>query len=108
MLTVLALLGVVAVLGVAAAVATRDDALLRPAPPDRADVELPARPLRPDDVTGVRFGMALRGYRMSEVDRVLDRLAAELADRDRMLADAAPPPRLGPGVEPGEPAVDPA
>ncbi|MBC7375243.1 MAG: DivIVA domain-containing protein, partial [Frankiales bacterium] len=40
----------------------------------------------PEDVAGVRFAMAPRGYRMAEVDEVLDRLAAELADRDRRLA----------------------
>jgi hypothetical protein len=31
--------------------------------------------------------MAPRGYRMSEVDAVLERLAEELADRDRQLAE---------------------
>jgi DivIVA domain-containing protein len=82
-LTVLVVLGVLVVIGVAAVVATRDDGLLAPAPPDRADVVLPERRLGADDVTGLRFGLALRGYRMAEVDRVLDRLAAELADRDR-------------------------
>ena len=34
----------------------------------------------------VRFGMALRGYRMAEVDDLLDRLAAELRERDARLA----------------------
>jgi DivIVA domain-containing protein len=45
-----------------------------------------------EDITGVRFDTALRGYRMDQVDDVLDRLQqrleereAELADRDREL-----------------------
>ncbi len=39
-----------------------------------------------DDLERVRFGMALRGYRMAEVDALLDRLAAELRERDARLA----------------------
>jgi DivIVA domain-containing protein len=84
--TVLGLLGVVLVLLATALVATRDEPLLADAPPDRPDLALPDGPLRASDVEGVRFSMALRGYRMDEVDTVLARLAAELADRDRRLA----------------------
>lgn len=87
MLTVLAVLGVVVVLGVAALAATRDGALLVPAPPDRPDLGLPAAPMDAEDVAGLRFGMVLRGYRMAEVDEVLDRLAGELAERDRRIAE---------------------
>jgi DivIVA domain-containing protein len=83
--TLLGLLGVVAVLIAAAVVATRDEPLLADAPPDRPDVGLPPRPLEPSDVAQVRFSMAPRGYRMSEVDAVLARLADELADRDRQI-----------------------
>lgn len=43
---------------------------------------LPAGPLRAADVSDVRFDQAVRGYRMGQVDRALDRLAGELADRD--------------------------
>jgi DivIVA domain-containing protein len=85
--TVLGVLGVVAVLLGAAVVATRDDPLLAEAPADRADLALPDGPLAPGDVEQVRFSMALRGYRMDEVDAVLARLAGELADRDRRLAE---------------------
>lgn len=84
-LTVLAVLGVLVVLFIAAAVATRDGDVLLDAPPDGADLDLPTGPLQPEDVRMVRFGMALRGYRMAEVDAVLDRLAAELAERDAEL-----------------------
>lgn len=43
------------------------------------------RTLRSDDVTSVRFSLALRGYRMDEVDAALDRLAGEIADRDARI-----------------------
>lgn len=53
---------------------------------------LPARPLPDDgeigpaDVERVRFSPALRGYRMEEVDRTLDRLVLELARRDDVIS----------------------
>ena len=52
-------------------------------PPDAAPSALPEdRPVRADDVRQVRFDLAFRGYRMEQVDAVLDRLATELAERD--------------------------
>lgn len=86
MVTVLALLGVLGVLFVAAVLATREGGELADAPPDAADLALPTGPLQPEDVSGLRFSLAARGYRMAEVDAALERLAAELADRDRRLA----------------------
>ena len=86
MVTVLGLLGVLGVLLATAVLATRGDPLLADAPRDTADLALPEGALSSDDVEGVRFSLAVRGYRMSEVDEVLARLAAELADRDRRLA----------------------
>lgn len=45
---------------------------------DRPDAVVPADgPLGADDLRRVRFSLAFRGYRMSEVDALLDRLAAE-------------------------------
>src|SRR5512134_2802359 len=45
---------------------------------DRPDALVPATgPLTGEDLRRVRFSIALRGYRMSEVDALLDRLAAE-------------------------------
>ncbi len=45
---------------------------------DRPDALVPADgPLAPEDLRRVRFSLAFRGYRMSEVDTLLDRLAAE-------------------------------
>ena len=46
---------------------------------DRPDLDLPATgPIRADDLRRVRFSLAFRGYRMSEVDSLLDRLASQL------------------------------
>ncbi|KLL13041.1 MULTISPECIES: DivIVA domain-containing protein [Protofrankia] len=59
---------------------------LSPAPRDAADQRLPSPTVSADDVAGIRFEMALRGYRMADVDAVLARLADELAWRDAELA----------------------
>jgi DivIVA domain-containing protein len=58
---------------------------LPPVHDDRPDTRLPDGalpdgPLRPEDLRRVRFPLALRGYRMEEVDALLARLADE-ADR---------------------------
>jgi DivIVA domain-containing protein len=50
---------------------------------DRPDVLVPRdRTLVGNDLRTVRFSLAFRGYRMSEVDALLDRLAREMEDRD--------------------------
>lgn len=85
MVTVLALLGVLGVLFAAAVLSTREQGLLAEASPDDPDVPLPTDPLTPADVGRLRFSMAARGYRMSEVDLALERLAKELADRDKRI-----------------------
>ena len=59
---------------------------LAPAPPDSPHTGFGEGPVTADDVAATRFSMALRGYRMAEVDAVLARLAAELAWRDEELA----------------------
>ena len=38
------------------------------------------------DIANLRFSVALRGYRMDEVDEVLEKLAAALLERDAALA----------------------
>ncbi|MFN8167811.1 MAG: DivIVA domain-containing protein [Candidatus Nanopelagicales bacterium] len=56
------------------------------AEPDRAPLALPEdRPLDREDVDSVRFAVGVRGYRMDEVDDVLDRLAVEVAERDARI-----------------------
>ncbi len=103
------MLGVLAVLFVAALVATRDGELLVDAPRERADLDVPHDgPVGADDLDRVRFPMALRGYRMQEVDDLLDRVAGELRDRDARIAalEAAPPRRPAPPTATGAPADD--
>ncbi|MFF8591050.1 DivIVA domain-containing protein [Streptomyces sp. NPDC015220] len=58
------------------------------AAPERMHDPLPPdRPLARADVEDVRFPLAVRGYRMADVDDVLGRLGAELAERDARIAD---------------------
>lgn len=108
MLTLLAAVGVLLVIFLAAVFATREDQALQPAPADLADVALPDRALRPQDVRGVRLGVAVRGYRMAEVDRVLERLAEELAERDEIIEvlSAVDPSAGDPPAEIDPPAGD--
>lgn len=62
---------------------------------DRPDVTLPVgRPLTGDDVRRVRFGVVLRGYRMGEVDALLERLASQLETaEERARRGTDEPPR---------------
>ncbi|GAA0918375.1 DivIVA domain-containing protein [Streptomyces thermoalcalitolerans] len=56
--------------------------------PERFQDPLPPdRPVNRADVEGLRFPLALRGYRMADVDDALSRLGAELAERDARIAD---------------------
>jgi DivIVA domain-containing protein len=85
-LTVVVILGVVGILFGSAALATYEGQVLAdPASFDR-DPGLPDGAVQPEDVAELRFDMALRGYRMGEVDVVLARLAGELAARDSRIA----------------------
>lgn len=45
---------------------------------DRPDARVPAGRLGGDDLRRVRFSLGFRGYRMSEVDTLLRRLADQL------------------------------
>jgi len=47
---------------------------------------LPPEAVNPGDLETLRFSPALRGYRMDEVDQVLDRLGTELRRRDDEIA----------------------
>lgn len=59
-----------------------------PADLDRSPVELPDdRSVTGDDVRALQISVAFRGYRMSEVDWLLDQFAQALDDRDRVIAD---------------------
>lgn len=85
MSTLLIVLALGLVAGVAA-YATGTFGRLGQAPPDREPADLPDdRTLLPGDVDRVRFAVGLRGYRMDQVDGVLDRLASELNERDEYV-----------------------
>ena len=69
--------------------------------PDRPDPAVPETGLLArDDVDKVRFSVGARGYRMDEVDDVLDRLAYEIDVRERRIAELEGHP-----VEAGRTAV---
>jgi DivIVA domain-containing protein len=58
-----------------------------PADPGRSPVELPDdRPVVGDDVRALRMSVAFRGYRMTEVDWLVDQLAQVLDERDAEIA----------------------
>lgn len=74
---------VVLVMGGVAIVASGRTGALPEEYDDRPDVVLPAGRLVGDDLRRVRFSLAFRGYRMSEVDTLLARLADQLDDAPR-------------------------
>lgn len=101
------LLGIAVLCGVAVVASGRGDGLA-PADPDRPDVGLPEdRPAVREDVDRLRFSVGLRGYRMDEVDDVLDRLAGDLALRDSMIAylEGQLAPRAGASTEQIDPGT---
>jgi DivIVA domain-containing protein len=69
-----------------------------PADPGRSPVELPDdRPVVGDDVRALRMSVAFRGYRMTEVDWLVDQLAQVLDERDAEIAEL----RAGSSPRPG-------
>ncbi|MFD3451879.1 DivIVA domain-containing protein [Streptomyces sp. NPDC058691] len=82
------LIALVAVVAAVALAVLGDGGGLRDVEPDRLDDRLPReRPVGRADIEQLRLPVAVRGYRMLDVDDVLDRLAAELAQRDAHIAD---------------------
>jgi DivIVA domain-containing protein len=67
---------------------------MAPLPPRTSPTELPDEGITGQDVRSVRFAMALRGYRMSDVDWALERMAAELDELRAQLGErtAVPEP----------------
>jgi len=124
------LIALVVVVAAVAMAVLGDGGALKDSDPDRIQDRLPPdRPLLRSDIDTVRLPVAVRGYRMLDVDEVLDRLGAELAERDARIAeletslagvqagghghvatllkeDPAPPPPAGPPA--GLPAAPPA
>ncbi|GHB19698.1 DivIVA domain-containing protein [Streptomyces xanthochromogenes] len=63
-------------------------AVLPDAEPEHLVDPLPEhRPVARADVEALRIPVVLRGYRMADVDDVLSRLGAELAERDARIAE---------------------
>lgn len=74
------------VFGVVSMLAGQDPGL-SPADPDGRAVPLPNnRSLSELDLKSVRFDVALRGYRMAQVDRALRRTAYDVGYKDEMIA----------------------
>lgn len=89
---------VVLAMGGVAMVASGRGGSMPPAHHDRPDPGLPAdRPVGPEDLRRVRFPLALRGYRMSDVDELLARLAREMEEEteERRGRDAGGPDSSG-------------
>ncbi|MDQ0663636.1 DivIVA domain-containing protein [Arthrobacter ulcerisalmonis] len=72
--------------GSAAALPALLDGGFQEPPANLPPVLLPAH-AGPGDVEQVRFSLGLRGYRMDQVDQVLDELRDQLAARDAELAE---------------------
>jgi DivIVA domain-containing protein len=83
------------VFGIAVLVFGRGEQLA-PLSPRISPTELPDLDITGGDVEKVRFAMAVRGYRMSDVDWAMRRLGAEIdrlrAELDRTVGDDRPSP----------------
>ena len=78
----------VVALGVAAVVAAGGGGSMSSEPVrDTYAAPLPEGRFDGSAVRGLRFGVALRGYAMDQVDTVLDRLASDLEARDTRIAE---------------------
>src|SRR5699024_3834855 len=60
---------------------------LAPLAPNSSPTRLPAEEISGDDVRETKFQLVLRGYKMSEVDWVLARLATEIDELRGRVAD---------------------
>ena len=81
-----------------------------PAELDRSPVELPDdRPVTADDVRALRISAAFRGYRMSEIDWLIDQFALVLEERDAEIAALTArlhPAEVQPAKDDGTAAAD--
>jgi DivIVA domain-containing protein len=95
---------VVLALGGVAVVASGRGQPLGPAYDDSPDSLVPSDgPVTADDLRRIRFPLAVRGYRMAEVDALLERLAEEREEAERRAAEEAlplPRPESGGDTDP--------
>lgn len=90
---------VVAAIGIAAVAAAGKMGQMNAEPiRDVYRQDLPERPLVAHDIETVKFAVTFRGYAMSQVDDLLERLGREIDERDRRIAELTPtrpdPPTL--------------
>ena len=79
---------IVLALGAIAVVAAGRGTPMSPAYGDSPDALVPADgPVTADDLRRVRFPLAFRGYRMAEVDALLERLAEEREALERGVVE---------------------
>ena len=98
---------IVLLIGAVAVVASGRGSTLGTAYDDRADVRLPAEgPVTGDDVRDLQLNTAVRGYRASEVDALLERLAAQLDEQSEETAEEERFPRRDIPPAPGAPGAD--
>ena len=77
-----------------------------PADVGRSPLELPDdRPVTGDDLRDVRLSVSVRGYRMTEVDWLVDQLAEALDEKDLEIASLRARLREA-RAEPDRPAAD--
>lgn len=94
---------IVLVMGGVAVVAAGRGEPMSTAYDDRPDALVPAdRPLSGADLKRVRFSLAFRGYRMAEVDALLERLAGQLSPEPKPEPGPQADPETGPAPEPAE------
>jgi DivIVA domain-containing protein len=84
---------IVLALGGIAVVASGRGTPMSPAYDDAYDALVPADgPITADDLRRIRFPLAFRGYRMAEVDALLERLAEEREGLDAEARRGSPAP----------------
>lgn len=87
-MSIVLLLLLLAVVAAIAVVAAGYGGSMPPTEPDRSPRGiLPAGDVDRAGVDGLRFTLAFRGYRMDEVDEVLDRLVVAIETRDARIAE---------------------
>lgn len=104
------LVAVVLVVLTTAAVLGRVDGSLGDATTSLSHDPLPDTALTSADFEELHFDTAMRGYRMSQVDDVIDRLRREIHDLDRqrsLPASPAPATPAAPGTPVGSSSPDP-
>ncbi|WGW10556.1 DivIVA domain-containing protein [Saxibacter everestensis] len=70
-------------------------------PASSAPTKMLPDPATAEDIDNIRFSLGFRGYRMDEVDAVIDRLRDQIAAQQQQLAQRPTEPRSGQEHDPG-------